>query len=57
LLADPLEEIYIGDEITPRPKFVTNNMSLENKYAITKLFQDYVCDRISSEMRGLSSRT
>jgi hypothetical protein len=48
LLADPLEEIYIGDEITPRPKFVTNNMSLENKYAIIKLFQDYVCDRTSS---------
>jgi hypothetical protein len=28
-LADPLEEIDIGDGITPRPTFVNNNMSLE----------------------------
>jgi hypothetical protein len=28
-LADPLEEIDIGDEITPRPTFINKNMSLE----------------------------
>jgi hypothetical protein len=27
--ADPLEEIDIGDGITPRPTFVNKNMSLE----------------------------
>jgi hypothetical protein len=27
-LADPLEEINIGDGITPRPTFVNKNMSL-----------------------------
>jgi cell wall assembly regulator SMI1 len=29
--ADPLEEIDIGDGITPRPTFVIKNMSLEHK--------------------------
>jgi hypothetical protein len=40
--ADPLEEIDIGDGITPRPTHVTKNMSLEHKDAIIKLLRDYV---------------
>jgi hypothetical protein len=40
--ADPLEEIDIGDGITPRSTFVNKNMSLEHKDAIIKLFRDYV---------------
>jgi hypothetical protein len=40
--ADPLEEIDIGDGITPRPTLVTKNMSLEHKDAIIKLLRDYV---------------
>jgi hypothetical protein len=31
MLADPLEEIDIGDGITPRPIFVNKNMSLEQR--------------------------
>jgi hypothetical protein len=42
LSADPLEEIDIGDEITPRLTFVNKNMSLEHKDAIIKLLRDYV---------------
>jgi hypothetical protein len=41
-LADPLEEIDIRDEITPRLTFVKKDMSLERKDAITKLLRDYV---------------
>jgi hypothetical protein len=40
--ADPLEEIDIGDAITPRPTFINKNMSLEHKDAIIKLLRDYV---------------
>jgi hypothetical protein len=40
--ADPLEEIDIGDGITPRLTFVNKNMSLEHKDAIIKLFKDYI---------------
>jgi hypothetical protein len=40
--ADPLEEIDIGDRITPRPTFVNKNMSLEHKYAIIKLLRNYI---------------
>jgi hypothetical protein len=36
---DPLEEIDIGDEITPRPIFVNKYMSLEHKDAIIKLLK------------------
>jgi hypothetical protein len=39
---DPLEEIDIGDGITPRPTFVNKNMALEHKDAIIKLLRDYV---------------
>jgi hypothetical protein len=42
LLADPLEETDIGDEITPRPTFVNKNISLDHKNAIIKLFKEYV---------------
>jgi hypothetical protein len=38
-LVDPLEEIDIGDGITPRPTFVNMSMSLEHKYAIRKLLK------------------
>jgi hypothetical protein len=41
-LAGPLEEIDIGDGITPRPTFVNKNMYLEHKDAIIKLLRDYV---------------
>jgi hypothetical protein len=40
--ADPLEEIDIGDGITPRPTFVNKNMSLEYKDDVIKLLRDYV---------------
>jgi hypothetical protein len=39
---DPLEEVDIGDVITPMLTFVNKNMSLEHKYAIIKLLRDYV---------------
>jgi hypothetical protein len=41
-LSDHLEEIDIGDGITPRPTFVNKNMSLEHKDSIIKLLRDYV---------------
>jgi hypothetical protein len=41
-LVDPLKEIEIGDEITPRPTFINKNMSLEHKDAIIKLLRNYV---------------
>jgi hypothetical protein len=40
--ADPLEEIDIGDGITPRPTFLNRSMSLEHRDAIIKLLRDYV---------------
>jgi hypothetical protein len=56
LSAGPLEEIDIGDGITPRLTFVNKNMSLEHKDAIIKLLRDYV-DYFTwnyREMPGLS---
>jgi hypothetical protein len=41
-LANLLEEIDIGDGITPRPTFVNKNMSLEHKDAIINLLRDYI---------------
>jgi hypothetical protein len=35
--ADPLEEVDIGEEITPWPTFVNKSMSLEHKDAIIKM--------------------
>jgi hypothetical protein len=40
--ADPLEEIDIGDRITPTSTFVNKNVSLEHKDTIIKLLRDYV---------------
>jgi hypothetical protein len=55
-LVDPLEEIEIGDGITPRPTYVNKNMFLEHKDAIIKLLRDYVgCFTWNyREMPGLS---
>jgi hypothetical protein len=39
---DPLEDIDIGDGITPWTTFVNKNMSLEHKDAIIKLLKEYV---------------
>jgi hypothetical protein len=39
---DPLEEIDIGDGITPTPTFVNKNMSLEHKDTIIKLLRNYI---------------
>jgi hypothetical protein len=41
-LVDPLEEIDIGDGITPRTTFGNKSMSLEHKDAIIKLLKDCV---------------
>jgi hypothetical protein len=38
----PLEEIDIGDGITPRPIFLNKNVSLEHKDAVIELLRDYV---------------
>jgi hypothetical protein len=53
---DPLEEIDIGDGITPRPTFVNMNMSLEYTDAIIKLLRNYIdCFTWNyREMTGLS---
>jgi hypothetical protein len=39
---DLLEEIDIGDGITPRLTFVKKNMALEHKDAMIKLLKEYV---------------
>jgi hypothetical protein len=54
--ADPLEEIDIGDGITPCPTFVNKNMSLEYKDVVIKLLRDYIdCFAWNyCEMPGLS---
>jgi hypothetical protein len=52
--ADPLEEIDIGDGITPPPAFANRNMSLEHKYAVIKLLRDYV-DYFTWNYREMSS--
>jgi hypothetical protein len=41
-LVDSLEEIDIGDEITPRLTFINKNMYLEHIDAIIKLLKEYV---------------
>jgi hypothetical protein len=55
-LADALEEVDIGDGITPRPTFINKNMSLEYMEAIIKLLKEYVdCFTWNyCEMSGLS---
>jgi hypothetical protein len=42
LSVDLLEEIDIGDGITPRLTFVNKNMSLEHNDDIIKLLKEYV---------------
>jgi hypothetical protein len=51
-----LEEIDIGDRITPRPIFVNKNMPLEHKDAVIKLLRNYInCFTWNyREMPGLS---
>jgi hypothetical protein len=44
---DPLEEIYIGDEITPGPIFINKNVSLEHKDDIIKLIRIYLLFTLS----------
>jgi hypothetical protein len=39
---EEVEEIDIGDGITPRQTFVNKNMSLEHMGAIIKLLKEYV---------------
>jgi hypothetical protein len=41
-LIGPLEEIDIGDGITPQQIFVNKNMTLEHKDAVIKLLRDCV---------------
>jgi hypothetical protein len=55
-LADPLEEIDIGDGITPWPTFVNKNMSLEHKDDVIKFLRNYIDCFIWNyrEMLGLS---
>jgi hypothetical protein len=54
--ADPLEEIDIGDGVTPRLTFINKNMSLEHNDAIIKLLRNYIdCFTCNyREMPGLS---
>jgi hypothetical protein len=40
--ADPLEEIDIGDGVTPKPSFVNKNLSADYKSNLVKLLIEYV---------------
>jgi hypothetical protein len=40
--ADPLEEINIGDDVTPRPTFVNKILSADYKNNLVKLLREYV---------------
>jgi hypothetical protein len=55
-LADPLEEIDIGNGLVPRPTFVNKNLNADYKAKLIKLLREYVdCFAWSySEMSGLS---
>jgi hypothetical protein len=52
--ANPLEEIDIGDGITPQLTFINNNMSLEHKDVVIKLIRDHV-DRFTWNYREMPS--
>ncbi len=41
-LADPLEEVDIGDGTKPRPTFVNKNMRADYKVKIIELLKEYV---------------
>jgi hypothetical protein len=55
-LADPLEEIDIGNGVVPRPTFINKNLNADYKAKLIKLLREYVdCFAWSySEMSGLS---
>jgi hypothetical protein len=40
--ADPLEEIDIGDSVTPRLTFVNKNLSVDYKNNLVVLLREYV---------------
>ena len=40
--ANPLEKVYIGDGIVPRPTFVNVNLSVDYKADLIKLLKEYV---------------
>ena len=40
-LADPLEEIDIGDGTRPQPTFINKNMSHEHKWNMIELLREY----------------
>ena len=42
-LADPLEEIDIGDGSIPRPTFVNENLRADHKAKLIELLKEYVC--------------
>jgi hypothetical protein len=53
---DPLEEIDIGDSVTPRPTFVKKDLNADYKASLIKLLKEYVdCFAWNyQEMPGLS---
>jgi hypothetical protein len=51
--AYPLEEIDIGDGITPRPTFVNKNMYLEHKDAIKNCLKSMLTASHGSTMKCL----
>jgi hypothetical protein len=56
MLADPLEEINIGDGVTHRPTFVNKNLNVDYKNNLVELLREYV-DYFAwnyQEMSGLS---
>jgi hypothetical protein len=56
MMADPLEEIDIGDGVTPRPTFVNKNLSVDYKNNLVELLREYI-DYFAwnyQEMSGLS---
>jgi hypothetical protein len=42
MLADPLEEIDIGDDVTHRPTFVNKNLNVDYKNNLVELLREYV---------------
>jgi hypothetical protein len=40
--ANPLEEIDIGDGVTPRPTFVSKNLNADYKSNLVELLREYV---------------
>jgi hypothetical protein len=40
--ADPLEEIDIGDGVTPTPTFVKKDLNIDDKASLIELLKEYV---------------